>query len=156
MTLFPKKNEPWRRVVRTVRVAEGQFYDELECGHRETYDCMANKRRCRTCTDPAFPGITVEPQNPQPSVVDQPTVGSPPSLAPSPGSNPIPLVLTAEEVAELLRVDKKTVYAAAANGELPGVRRIGSRLRFYGPALAKWLETGAGSKARPPSPRSAG
>ncbi|HVV15996.1 MAG TPA: helix-turn-helix domain-containing protein [Polyangia bacterium] len=62
--------------------------------------------------------------------------------------SPIPLVLTVEEVAELLRTNRKTVYAAAARGEIPGVRRIGHRtLRFYGPALARWLETGTGRKA---------
>jgi len=38
VTLYPKKSAPWRRVVRTVRIAERQFYDELECGHRESYD----------------------------------------------------------------------------------------------------------------------
>jgi hypothetical protein len=44
VTLYLKKNAPWRRVVRTVRIAEGQFYDELECGHRESHDCTAKKR----------------------------------------------------------------------------------------------------------------
>lgn len=55
VALYTKKNSPWRRVVRTVRVAEGSFYDELECGHRESHDCQAKKRRCRTCADLTFP-----------------------------------------------------------------------------------------------------
>ncbi len=41
-----------------------------------------------------------------------------------------PEILTASEVAKLLRVNKKTVYEAFAAGELPGMR-IGNRLRFH-------------------------
>ena len=49
------------------------------------------------------------------------------------------LVMTADEVAELLRVDRKTVYAAAGRGEIP-CRRIGRRLLFSRTAIVAWLE----------------
>lgn len=150
MSLYPKKGAPWRRVVRTVRIADREFYDELECGHREAHDVLSKKRRCRTCADPTFPGISIEPRKPQPPVVPADTVGEGgvPNTTTISNPSPIPLVLTVEEVAELLRTNRKTVYAAAARGEIPGVRRIGHRtLRFYGPALARWLETGTGRKA---------
>lgn len=149
--LYPKKSAPWKRVVRTVRIAEGQFYDELECGHRETHDVLSKKRRCRTCADSTFPGISIAPRNPEPPVIAAETSSktSAPTTSPVDTSRSIPLVLTVEEVAELLRVNRKTIYDAAARGEIPGVRRIGNRtLRFYGPALAQWLETGTGTKAR--------
>jgi excisionase family DNA binding protein len=146
-------NAPWRRVVRTVRIAEGQFYDELECGHRESYDCTAKKRRCRTCADPTFPGISIAPRNPLPPIVDRPVVDGPtsgeqPGMAPDASSPSIPLVLTVAEVAKLLRLNVETVYAAAATGEIPEARRIGRCFRFYGPAVAKWLETGGGTGRR--------
>ena len=48
-------------------------------------------------------------------------------------------VMTASEVATLLRVNVKTVYAAAANQELP-CRRIGRRVLFYRPAIVAWLQ----------------
>jgi len=101
MTLFPKKNAPWRRVVRAVRVAEGKFYDELECGHRESHDHQAKKRRCRTCADPTFPGITFGNPEPPVVVVEEKVPNSTPSTAPAASSPPIPLVLTVAEVAKL-------------------------------------------------------
>jgi hypothetical protein len=75
VSLYPKKGAPWRRVVRTVRIADREFYDELECGHREAHDVLSKKRRCRTCADPTFPGISIEPRKPQPPVVPADTVG---------------------------------------------------------------------------------
>jgi len=40
-------------------------------------------------------------------------------------SDELPEVLTADELAILLRVDRKSAYAALARGEIPGARRIG-------------------------------
>lgn len=48
-------------------------------------------------------------------------------------------VLTADEVAEILRVDRKTVYEFAGRGELP-CRRLGRRILFSRRALMAWLE----------------
>jgi excisionase family DNA binding protein len=83
-------------------------------------------------------------------MVEEPVLEAASSEAPlgfaSKGSLPaIPLVLTVPEVARLLRVNVKTVYAATASGEIPGGRKIGRILRFYGPAVTKWLETGTGA-----------
>jgi excisionase family DNA binding protein len=47
-------------------------------------------------------------------------------------------VMTAEQLAELLQVDVKTVRQLAATGELPG-RRIGRHWRFSRPAVLDWL-----------------
>ncbi|HKA87336.1 MAG TPA: helix-turn-helix domain-containing protein [Haliangiales bacterium] len=47
-------------------------------------------------------------------------------------------VMTADEVAAFLGVDRKTVYEAAWRGEMPH-RRIGRRLLFSRAALVDWL-----------------
>jgi excisionase family DNA binding protein len=47
-------------------------------------------------------------------------------------------VLTADEVAELLRVDRKTVYDYAGRGTIPH-RRLGKRLLFSRSAIMTWL-----------------
>jgi excisionase family DNA binding protein len=53
-------------------------------------------------------------------------------------------VLTADEVAEILRVDRKTVYDGAGRGEIP-CRRLGKRLLFSRQAIMLWLEGKAAS-----------
>ncbi len=47
-------------------------------------------------------------------------------------------VLTVEEVAQLLRVNKKTVYDAAARGDIP-CTKIGRIFRFSRQAVLSWL-----------------
>lgn len=54
----------------------------------------------------------------------------------------LPEVLTVEEVADLLRVDRKTAYAAIAEGSVPGVRRVGRCIRVSRDALLTWLNEG--------------
>lgn len=51
----------------------------------------------------------------------------------------LPPVLVADEVAALLRVDRKTVYSMVERGKLPGCRRIGRCLRFSRDAIVRWL-----------------
>lgn len=53
----------------------------------------------------------------------------------------LPSILTVEEVANLMRIDRKTAYAAIACGEVPGVRRIGRCIRVSRDVLLRWLET---------------
>lgn len=47
-------------------------------------------------------------------------------------------VLTAEEVAEMLGIDKKTVYDKANRGQIP-CRRLGRRMLFGRRAILDWL-----------------
>ncbi len=50
-------------------------------------------------------------------------------------------VLTADEVAALLRVNRKTIYEAAQRGDIPH-RRLGRRLVFERGAVLAWLRQG--------------
>ena len=47
-------------------------------------------------------------------------------------------VLTADEVAEFLHLDRKTVYDYAGRGEIP-CQRLGKRILFSRAALVSWL-----------------
>ena len=61
----------------------------------------------------------------------------------------LPTVMTTEEVAALLRVNRKLIYAAVARGELPGVHRVGRKFRFARDVVLAWLVgRGAVSEAR--------
>jgi excisionase family DNA binding protein len=60
----------------------------------------------------------------------------------------LPQVLTVEEVADLMRVDRKTAYAAIAGGGVPGVRRIGRCIRVSRDELLRWLEQGEAKQRR--------
>ena len=62
-------------------------------------------------------------------------------MARSVPSSPVelPPVLTMHEVAHFLRVDRKTAYAMAKRGKLPGVRRVGRVVRVSRDALLSWL-----------------
>lgn len=64
-----------------------------------------------------------------------------------------PEVLTADEVAKLLRVNRKTVYAAFRQGEIPGGRRVGGTIRFSRARVLMWLDDG--QECAPRSPRGA-
>ena len=59
-----------------------------------------------------------------------------------------PAVLTVDEVAELLRVDRKTAYAAISEGDMPGVRRLGRCIRVSRDALLQWLAEGDAAPRR--------
>jgi excisionase family DNA binding protein len=60
-------------------------------------------------------------------------------------------VLTVDELAELLRCNRKTVYAAIARGEIPGVRRLGGAIRIHRDTVLTWLGHG---QVRAPGSRS--
>ncbi len=61
-----------------------------------------------------------------------------------------PVVMTVKELAELLRVERKTAYTAISRGEIPGVRRIGTTIRLHRDTVLAWLAEG---QARVPRPR---
>lgn len=54
-------------------------------------------------------------------------------------TNQLPAILTADEVADLMRVNRKTVYEAVKRGEIPGVVKVGRSLRFSRDELLSWL-----------------
>jgi excisionase family DNA binding protein len=62
--------------------------------------------------------------------------------------SPLPPILTVDEVAELLRLDRKSIYAAIRRGEIPGVRRIGRTVRLHRATVLEWLAQGQGRAPR--------
>lgn len=61
---------------------------------------------------------------------------------------PPPDVLVVDEVARLLRLNRKTVYAMVQRGEIPGARWCGRALRFSRAAVLAWLAEGQGRAPR--------
>lgn len=68
---------------------------------------------------------------------------------PVPVSSAAPPILTVEELAALLRLDHKTVYAMVNRGEIPGVRRFGRTLRIHRDTVLQWMANGQGQAPRP-------
>jgi excisionase family DNA binding protein len=56
------------------------------------------------------------------------------------GSDGWPPLLTASEVAAVLRTSRKAVYAMAERAQLPGITRIGRRLLVRRDDLLSWLD----------------
>jgi excisionase family DNA binding protein len=54
-------------------------------------------------------------------------------------------ILSADEVAAWLKVDRKSVYNGAARGAIPH-QRLGKRLLFSRAAIVAWLSHGAGAR----------
>ena len=52
----------------------------------------------------------------------------------------LPEVITADEVAKILRVERKTVYNLFREGKLPCGKRVGRVIRFSKEALFAWLD----------------
>ena len=50
-----------------------------------------------------------------------------------------PLLLTIEEVADLLRTTPKAIYVMIARNRLPGVTRLGRRVLVRSAVLLDWL-----------------
>lgn len=53
-------------------------------------------------------------------------------------------IITVDELAVLLRIERKAAYAAIQRGEIPGVRRIGRSIRVSRDVVLKWLDDGQG------------
>jgi excisionase family DNA binding protein len=51
----------------------------------------------------------------------------------------LPILLTADELAELLRTSREVVYAKAAKGRIPGATRFDRRLLFRRDRVLRWL-----------------
>ena len=59
-----------------------------------------------------------------------------------------PVLLTADEMAGLLRTTRKAIYTMVERHQMPGVTRIGRRVLFRHDALLDWLD-----RCRTPSPK---
>lgn len=64
-----------------------------------------------------------------------------PQTPPDPAVD-LPAVLTVEELAALLRINRNTAYKYVHDGTVPGVRRIGTSLRISRAAVLEWLRQG--------------
>ena len=56
----------------------------------------------------------------------------------------LPDVLTVEEAASFLRVNRKTFYEAVRLGSVPGVIRLGRAIRISKAALISWVQGNGG------------
>jgi excisionase family DNA binding protein len=64
----------------------------------------------------------------------------------NPGTiNPAIEILSADEVAAWLKVDRKSIYNACARGQIPH-QRLGKRLLFNRAALVSWLHHARGAR----------
>jgi excisionase family DNA binding protein len=64
------------------------------------------------------------------------------------GRRGLPLFLTVDEAAELLRTTRRAVYAMVERRQLPGVVRLRRRVLFRSDVLLDWLD-----QKRAPSPK---
>jgi excisionase family DNA binding protein len=60
----------------------------------------------------------------------------------------LPLLLTVDEAAALLRTTRSGIYAMAERAQVPGIVRIGRRLLFRRDELLEWLGVGPKEKTR--------
>jgi excisionase family DNA binding protein len=60
----------------------------------------------------------------------------------------VPLFLTVDEAAELLRTTRRAIYAMVERRQLPGVVRLRRRVLFRSDVLLDWLD-----QKRAPSPK---
>ena len=51
----------------------------------------------------------------------------------------LPTLLMVDEVAELLRMNRNTVYEAVARREIPGVVHVGRNIRFVRDVVLDWF-----------------
>ena len=65
-----------------------------------------------------------------------------------PADSALPLLLTVDEAAVLLRTTSRAIYAMVARGQLPGVTRIRRRVLLRAEDLLHWLD-----QKRAPSPK---
>lgn len=56
-------------------------------------------------------------------------------------------ILVADEVAELLRVDKQRVYELVRTNQIPVIRLGERQYRFDANAINKWIENGGNVKS---------
>jgi len=65
------------------------------------------------------------------------------------GTRSMPMLLTVDDAAELLRTTKRAIYAMIERRQLPGIIRVGRRVLLRADDLLHWLD-----QKSAPSPRS--
>lgn len=55
-------------------------------------------------------------------------------------ANDLPIYLTPDDTANILRTSRKAVYAMIERRQLPGVTRVGRRLLIRSDRLLEWLD----------------
>lgn len=70
---------------------------------------------------------------------EEPSSPNLPSPKAAPPASTPPPILTVDELAVLLRVNRKTAYDAIAEGRIPGARRVGRAIRVSRDAVLQWL-----------------
>lgn len=65
-----------------------------------------------------------------------------------PPASELPEVLTVDELAALLRLNRKTLYDALKRGEIPGARLVAGRYRIHRDTVLGWLRSGQGRVSR--------
>ena len=74
------------------------------------------------------------------SRVEDVPLGSPSGGSIKTGGTPMPLLLTVDEAAKLLRTTRRGIYAMIERRQLPGVTRIRRRVLFRADDLLHWLD----------------
>jgi excisionase family DNA binding protein len=59
-----------------------------------------------------------------------------------------PAILTAAELAEIMRVDRRVIYEMVHEHQIPGVRPFRRQLRFDRDVVLNWLRDGQGRAPR--------
>lgn len=62
--------------------------------------------------------------------------------------NNLPVLLTVDDAAQLLRTTKKAVYVMIERGLLPGVTRLGRRVLLRSDRLLEWLDQNCASSPK--------
>lgn len=84
--------------------------------------------------------VSMSPESQPPATLEFASVRSPGvNDSNAPRSGRIPRFLTVDEVADLLRVNRKTVYDAINRGKIPGARRVGNAYRVARDAFFAWF-----------------
>jgi len=71
------------------------------------------------------------------------------------GIDSLPLLLTVDETADLLRTTKKAVYTMVERGQIPGVTRLGRRVLVRSEDLLRWLDHNRAPSQNTPKSHSA-
>lgn len=104
-------------------------------------DCLLGQAMSTPPDQPLRPG--------DPEVVETERLGADDAWGETFASQ-LPLILTVDELAQLLRVNRKTVYASIKAREIPGVRQVRGVIRIHRDTVLAWLAEG---QARVPRPR---